>query len=260
MTQIVTLNGRLHDLDYKPSLEHGSKPMRTTPVILNGQMVHGVNINGYDYPPCPSGVVLYLPGLPGYGSTIWDRSNQNNHGTITGATWVRNSKGLWYLDFDGSDDTIEITDASSLGITGAQSVEFWLNLTANTTNETIAQKGNRGEAASGFCLYGGGTANQLWMGASLDGVWTSALVGTITTGTWRHYMAIYTGSAFVLYTNGVAGTPAARSGAVGTNNSSLSIMGLNGFVDGNMSLFRYYNVDASALALPHCQQEQHLFQ
>ena len=47
----------------------------------------------------PNNSVYYCPGLEGGGTTLWDYSNNGNHGTITGATWVRLPSGLWSLGF-----------------------------------------------------------------------------------------------------------------------------------------------------------------
>ena len=74
----------------------------------------------------PIGCVLDLVGLPGGGNKIYDRSPYGNHGLITGAVWKRLPSGLWYLEFDGSDDRV----SGSLSITGTQmAISIWLNLT-----------------------------------------------------------------------------------------------------------------------------------
>lgn len=128
MAQQVILNGIAHDLDYEPSVQHGAKPMWRTPIEINGQMVHGVNINGYDYPPALDGAVLYMPGLPGYGSKIWDRSQGGNHGTIVGATWERLPSGLWTLRYWG-DDYVNIDSAlTSLAATTKGYWGIWVKL------------------------------------------------------------------------------------------------------------------------------------
>lgn len=113
MVQEVVLNGRPLDLDYYPSLEVGANPLRRTPIEINGKMVHGVNINGYDYPPADPNCVLYLPGLPGQGLKIWNRAKGGSagDGTIYGPLWVRQPGGIWALDFDGQDDYVEIPAA-----------------------------------------------------------------------------------------------------------------------------------------------------
>ena len=77
-------------------------------------------------PPQP-GCVLYLPGLPGGGNKLYDRSPYANVGTITGATWKRLPSGLWYLDFDGTDDYLDVGQDSSLMPTTSLTIELWLN-------------------------------------------------------------------------------------------------------------------------------------
>jgi len=103
MGQIVTINGKPLECQQEPYLRVGQPPKWRTPIEINGKMVYGVNINGYDYPPADTGSLLYYPGLPGQGSTIWDRSNQSNHGTLVNATWVRLPSGLPVLNLDGDD-------------------------------------------------------------------------------------------------------------------------------------------------------------
>jgi hypothetical protein len=63
-----------------------------------------------------SSCVLLLAGADQltYGNTITDLSGNNNHGTITGATWVRLSSGLWVVYFADNTQKITITDAASL--------------------------------------------------------------------------------------------------------------------------------------------------
>ncbi len=67
---------------------------------------------GRVWPAPPVNSVLYLPGFPPVGSTIRDFSGQGNDGTITGAVWTRLPSGLWYLDFDGTDDEVAFTGIS----------------------------------------------------------------------------------------------------------------------------------------------------
>ncbi len=63
------------------------------------------------FDPPPLGAVLWLPGLPGAGNLIFNRSlYYRNHGTITGAMWKYNGR-IHYLDFDGVDDVVNITSS-----------------------------------------------------------------------------------------------------------------------------------------------------
>ncbi len=127
MSQIVTINGTVNDLDVSPSLKVGSPPLWRTPEILNSRMVHGVTINGYDYPPAPSGSVLYLPGLPGYGDTIWDQTGNGHHGAITSATWRRLPSGVPVLSFDGGANLVNCGRGAPLDNMPAVTMEAWAN-------------------------------------------------------------------------------------------------------------------------------------
>lgn len=129
MVQIVTMNGRPHDLDYKPALKVNTQQDRT-PIKINGRMVHGVNINGFEYPPAEANSILYYPGLPGYGTKLWDRSNGGNDGTIMGATWKRLPSGLWITESDGSDDKIIANNVSIGSAPQYFSIVFWLKILA----------------------------------------------------------------------------------------------------------------------------------
>lgn len=74
--------------------------------------------------------VLWLKGQKDpFGSQWTDESGKKNHGAITGATWVQNSKGLWVLDFDGADDLVNCGTDSSIDdiFDGGGAVEFWVN-------------------------------------------------------------------------------------------------------------------------------------
>jgi len=99
------------------------------------------------------GCVLYLPGLPGGGSRIYDRSPYGNHGTITGATWKRLPSGLWYLDYDGVDDR------TAFGTTGLPTVDApftkmaWVKPDSHTKNGHIISWGNKQS----------NRANMLWL-------------------------------------------------------------------------------------------------
>ncbi len=142
---VITLNGRpsgiIRNLDEtgravdtpQTVVTHGASPRRRVPISINGKVQSGVVINGFEYPPCESGCVLYLPGMPGYGATIWDRSPYGNNGTITGATWVRLPSGLWVNSFI-TDDKITVTDAPSLRL-ATFTLLTWLYWDTTTAGE-----------------------------------------------------------------------------------------------------------------------------
>ena len=58
----------------------------------------------------------------GAGDVLHDRSGNDAHGKITGATWVRNG-GRWALEFDGVDDFV---NCGALNVIGPQTLAAWI--------------------------------------------------------------------------------------------------------------------------------------
>ncbi len=80
------------------------------------------------YWPVEPGCALYLEGQQDpQSSTIRDLSGYGNHGTIYGATWVRESKGFWILSYDGADDYTACADSTSLRPTSL-CIRVWVNV------------------------------------------------------------------------------------------------------------------------------------
>ena len=77
------------------------------------------------FDPPEIGNVLYLPGLPGGGPVIFDRSLYGNHGAITGATWTRLPSGLWGLGLDGN-DYVDCGNSSILNPTSQMTLMSWV--------------------------------------------------------------------------------------------------------------------------------------
>jgi hypothetical protein len=91
------------------------------------------------FEPPELGCVLSL-GLPAGSSKIRDRSPYGHIGTITGATWVKLSSGLWCLSFDGVDDMVGCGNPGSLQLTGDLTAEAWLYVAGWRTLNTIIYK------------------------------------------------------------------------------------------------------------------------
>jgi len=62
-------------------------------------------------------------------TVLHDKSRFKNHGTITGATWIRLPSGLWYLAFDATDDVSKSFDMVFPSLT----FELWYKGKPNDT-------------------------------------------------------------------------------------------------------------------------------
>lgn len=76
----------------------------------------------------------------GSGSTWTDRSGNGNDGTINGATFTSNNNG--YFSFDGTDDTVSITEIT---LTTQWTISYWFyHNSASSFDMTIGKNGDSG--------------------------------------------------------------------------------------------------------------------
>jgi len=125
------------------------------------------------------------------GTTAYDQSGKENHGTIYGARWLRGPIG-GRLSFDGVDDYVEIPSSASLdgiGDVDKVTVEVWLNL-----KELPSVLGRRYEILIKYGMF------EFWIRTDDliifsifgdDGVWHDAVTGlTTATKGWMHLVAL----------------------------------------------------------------------
>jgi len=91
--------------------------------------------------PTAQGLVLDVLLFEGSGSKALDLSGKSNHGTIDGATWSRNEKGVC-LDFDGLSDNVDCGNDESLNLKGTLSVEAQVIPSEIENTGYIVMKGN----------------------------------------------------------------------------------------------------------------------
>ncbi len=229
----VVINGVPLACSRNPPLQINGQKVWSPDININGQMITGVNINGYDYPPAPAGSVLYLPGLPGQGSTIWDRSDKANNGAITGATWTRLPSGLWVLSFDGN-DFITVADADSLSFgNGTVDTAFTILLWAKMTDATgFRMIGKMSSTVREYLFQTTGDNLQIacFDADNLNSI-TTVASATVTSyeGKWVFFAGVYTGSGLntglSLYVNGavVASTGSTTGTYVAMHNTAIDL-------------------------------------
>jgi len=213
------------------------------------------------------GGVLSLPGLPGAGSRLLDRSPYGNHGTITGATWKRLPSGLWYLYFDGTDDYVTITFPSAISF-GDLTIEIWVYPSTPTGSQPYVGIAddlskidpNTNDQVLNFAVWGGKWHTNMKDG----GAWQGALETATPTpdSNWHLYaLTGILGKSRILYLDGVEIASDATFTTLGSV-EGLRVGGEMFQADSNskIALVRIYQYARSALQIRNSfNREKHLF-
>ena len=223
-----------------------------------------VSKQGIDLSNMPD-AVLYLPGYPGTGNTIHDRSGSSplNHGTITGATWVREASGIWVNNFDGVDDVINCGDNISLDVVAAFTLEAWVKLSSLTALWFVA--GRDSILDRNFYIVGENTGQAAFTCWKANVAYTNNFTILKTTGIWYHLVGVYNGVDTRGYTNGTLDcTPVALTGNIDNDNVSFTI-GMRAVdndrdLDGKIAMVTLYNRALTAEEIQqNYQTTRHLF-
>ncbi|MFH1392582.1 MAG: LamG domain-containing protein, partial [bacterium] len=154
----------------------------------------------------------------GQGAVAFDKSANNNDGTITGADWTLNGKFGGALDFEsGSSDYVNASTGSSLNITGNITLEAWIKPESTVVADIIAKWGTN----DSYFLRR--TSDKIQMGLDSDGVEGS--IGSATSnntapnGSWTHVVGTWDGSTIRVYLNGVEDGSTVYTAGIHSNSS-----------------------------------------
>lgn len=138
--------------------------------------------------------------LPEFNTKWLDHSTYDNDGTIEGATlkdYGRYGKSLY---FDGSDDYVEVADATILDLPDNFSMDAWVNLSETTGTQCVLGKYSN---TYNFNIEGGKVQLELVVTGLVDFRAKSDDV-VVVTGSWYHVGATRAGKTMALYCNGAA--------------------------------------------------------
>jgi hypothetical protein len=192
-----------------------------------------------------------IPGLiaaytfdEGTGTTLLDRSGNANSGTVQGTVaWTTQGKNSGALTFNGSSTRVQIAASTSLNPTNGLTLEAWVYPTAAQNRwRAVIQK-----EVDAWFLHASNDSGALRPAAGGTYGGAGAFIAApsaIAVNTWTHLAQTYDGTTIRLYVNGVLVSSAARTGALETNSSPLSIGGTNAYGEyfqGRIDDVRVYN-------------------
>jgi hypothetical protein len=158
----------------------------------------------------PSDLVGWWRFDEGTGSVASDSSENENTGTISGATWVDGKYG-GALSFNGVNNYVNCGSASSLDLNQAVTVEAWVNPASTNSYQAIVDKG--WDAAYTLMVTNVGTFRFQIRDAT--GTYR-ANSPPLTVGVWTHVVGTYnaTTKSVKIYVNGVLQSSAEAQGAI----------------------------------------------
>ncbi len=200
----------------------------------------------YNWAPGP---IEYLKFDENTGSSINDSSGNNNKGTwngTLGSQWSTGKVGT-AGEFNGTDNYVNISDSSTLDITGDMTLSTWIkpNATQNASADIISKHGN-----GGFLIEQNNTTNnQYYFGwdSTGSGGWNCLTTYfSLTGGVWQHLEIVKSGAVAKYYINGVStGSCTGTNQAISANSLALKIGSWsssgNRFWNGLIDDFKFYN-------------------
>ena len=187
-------------------------------------------------------LVLDLEMNEGSDGVAYDSSLYGNDGTIYGAAWTSSPPYKGYaLDFDGTDDYVQVPDSPSLDITGAITVEAWAYWEGNGDYEFITTKA--GEQYELVAMNPGGSRR---IGCfPTAGLYIVSGADAFPANQWNHVVCTYTsGVGGEIYVNGALVTQASSAASLTTSTADFFIgqrLGGAYRFDGVIDRVRVYN-------------------
>jgi len=135
----------------------------------------------------------------GSGTTVFDSSGYDNHGTFhSNPEWITGQLG-GALKFDGLDDYVEIQDAEELNPENF-TIAFWVNpIDMDRVQITIAKKTQTNVGGYSFNITSIAVGSRHWI--QINGAWANVTFSYVQ-GVWQHVAVTYDGTAIKGHLNG----------------------------------------------------------
>ncbi len=179
-----------------------------------------------------SNLVAYYNFNEGTGTTVSDKGNNSNNGTMANMTiddWVSNSLFAqnYSLDLDGSNDYLQITDDNAIDINSSITISAWIYPTNIANKDGIISKRTSTENSGDWAFRFTSSAKLkllIWDGDANNG--STSSTNAISTNTWTHISFTHDNSTNTtkFYINGsLDATGTGLSKNLAGNNSNVHI-------------------------------------
>lgn len=178
--------------------------------------------------------VLYMPMDYYNSSHILDNSSYGNDGSIENTdtdTCIVTGKYGKAIDFDGTDDYVNVPNSDSINISGEEiTVSFRFKMDNNQTWSRYLSKGL--DATESFSMRSSSSGRAInWQIHNVSGSSPDIQYDDINLDEWYHVVGTYNGSMLCLYVNSTLVATQATSGLIDTTSSDLVIGAATGAND-----------------------------
>ena len=185
-----------------------------------------------------SNLKLDLPMQEGSGSYIYDGSGNQNHGTISGATWVTGQEYGYQsslvrsntpMIFDGSNDYVNTGSTFQSTFRDSFTISAWVKFNDGNPSGSTAIVGNRNSSGEDVCIFAIDTSGKLYVQykSDNDNKYATSNSAVFSNGAtqWTHCVAVVNNSTsqIYLYVNGSVIT------LDGTNDGDISSITMGDF-------------------------------
>jgi hypothetical protein len=204
-----------------------------------GNCTETFNVTAYAYPVrTTDGAMAYWSFNEGYGTTAHDSSGNDNHGTINGATWTDGRLGR-ALDFDGTDDYVQVPDSDSLDIQNEITVAAWIKPRPLANINFFVSKYDAYSLGLWWDPLKERCGIHFMLGSRVDDS-----DGPLNLNEWNHVAVTVNSTHWIFYINGVQDTILSGSEVYGVSSHDLLIGAsyyVTDFFNGMVDDARIYN-------------------
>lgn len=196
----------------------------------------------------PEWILVGKPGLGAGNAFGWVFQNyETNPAQVAHINFGLPIKARGGIEFDGSNDKIDIESSFFIGTENSVTLECVVKLTADQTSKIFISNYTQVSSATGLAVgISDSTTNKVkWFTGNLGTTNTLTSNTTLSNGIHYHVVGTYNGSSKVLYINGIEETSTTLTNAINITSAVASVGYLrylnNQYLNGEIPVAKIYN-------------------